>query len=118
MRHRSNPLEELGRKYGATKINHNYLQHYWTHLRDRREDVRNVCEIGVQTGGSLRMWKEFFPNAIIHGPDIDPSCMRHQDDRILIHIGDQSDAKFLAQVVASIDGKFDLTIDDGSHIVE
>ena len=55
MRHRPNPLEELGRKHGATKINHNYLQHYWTHLRDLREEVRNLCEIGVQGGGSRRL---------------------------------------------------------------
>ncbi|WP_207477496.1 class I SAM-dependent methyltransferase [Arenibaculum pallidiluteum] len=114
MQYRSNPLEELGIKHGATKQAHNYLQHYWTHLRDLREEVRSVLEIGVQTGASLRMWEEFFPNALIHGIDIDPDCKRHEKGRVLVHIGDQNDDEFLASVLHR--GPFDLVVDDGSHL--
>ena len=69
-----NPLEELGDKHRPTKRTAGYLPYYWRHFRDLREDVRNVLEIGVQSGRSLRMWEEFFPNATIYGLDIDPAC--------------------------------------------
>ncbi|WP_454021041.1 hypothetical protein [Azospirillum sp. Marseille-Q6669] len=116
MIHRKNPLELLGEKYQPSKRNHNYLQHYWTHFRDIAHEVRNVCEIGVQTDRSVRMWEEFFPNATIHGVDIDPDCKRFEQGRIRIHIGDQSDRSFLEKLVAEAGAPFDIVIDDGSHI--
>ena len=48
-----------------------------------------VLEVGVEAGTSLRMWKEYFPNAEIHGFDIDEACKIHEKDRIRVHIGDQ-----------------------------
>jgi hypothetical protein len=112
-----NPLEQLGDKYLPTKRRHNYLVYYWMHLRDIRLDVRSVLEIGVQTDRSIRMWEEFFPNATIHGIDIDPACKQFEGDRIRIHIGDQADAEFLRRVAQSVADPFDLVIDDGSHLV-
>jgi len=113
-----NPLEELGAKYLPTKRIHNYLPYYWMHFRDIRSEVRNVLEIGVQTDRSIRMWEEFFPNATIHGLDIDPACERLAGGRCKIFIGDQSDRVCLNQVVESAGGHFDIVIDDGSHRVE
>ena len=118
MIHRKNPLELLGEKYGASKRIHNYLQHYWTHLRDISLDVKNVCEIGVQTPNSVRMWEEFFPNATIHGIDIDNNCKSIESGRVKIHIGSQNDMDFLNSVVSSVGVPFDVVIDDGSHQVD
>lgn len=109
-----NPLQQLGEKYEPSKRLHNYLEHYWMHFRDLRESVRNVLEIGVQSGTSLRMWQEFFPNATIWGIDIDPACEQVRDDRIRVMIGDQADGDFLEKVDRAA-GPFDIIIDDGSH---
>lgn len=86
-----NELERLGERHQPTKRNHDYLPYYWMHLRDIRMDVTNMLEIGVQTDRSLRMWEEFFPNAMIHGLDIDPACQQFQGGRRVMHIGDQGD---------------------------
>jgi hypothetical protein len=115
---RGNPLEKLGVKYAPTKQQHDYLVYYWLHFRDIRDQVRNVLEIGVQTDRSMRMWEEFFPNATIHGIDIDPQCKQFEGNRRRVHIGDQGDAAFLRRVVAHADAPFDIVIDDGSHRVE
>jgi len=80
--------------------------------------VKNVLEVGIQTDKSIRMWEEFFPNATIHGIDIEPGCKQFEGDRRRMHVGDQSDRAFLARVVAAADGPFDIVIDDGSHRVE
>jgi hypothetical protein len=110
-----NFLELLGDKWMPSKRSHDYLKHYWTHFRDIRYQVRNVCEIGVQTEKSVKMWEEFFPNATIHGFDIDPACKSFESDRIKIFIGDQSDQNSLMEFVSSV-GELDIVIDDGSHI--
>lgn len=112
---RDNPLENLGDKYQPTKRLHNYLVYYWMHFRDIRAHVRNVLEIGVQTDRSIRMWEEFFPNAIIHGLDIDRECRQLEGGRRRIWIGDQSDYGFLDEVTQQAGGPFDVIIDDGSH---
>lgn len=113
-----NLLEQLGEKYAPTRRKHNYLPYYWMHLRDVHLGVRNVLEIGVQSDRSIRMWEEFFPNATIHGIDIDSACRAFEGGRRRIHIGDQGDVPFLERVVRAAGAPFDIVIDDGSHVVE
>lgn len=110
-----NPLHALGETWQPTKRLHNYLPLYWMHFRDIRQSVRNVIEIGVQTECSVRMWEEFFPNATIHGLDIDPACKCHEGGRIRIHTGSQADPAFLRSVLDAMEGAPDIVIDDGSH---
>jgi hypothetical protein len=111
-----NPLVELGERYQPTKRIHNYLGWYWLHLRDVREDIRTVLEIGVETDSSIRMWEEFFPNATIFGLDVDPACAAYSGGRRRVLIGDQSDPRVLDHVTHEAGGSFDLVIDDGSHL--
>jgi hypothetical protein len=70
-----------------------------------------VLEIGVDHGGSLQMWKEYFGlKAQIIGVDIEPRCAEYAESQIDICIKNQCDAS-LTQL-----GPFDIVIDDGSHI--
>lgn len=111
-----NVLHDLGEKYQPSKRIHHYLPYYWMHLRDIRLAVRSVCEIGMETDRSVRMWEEFFPNATIWGVDINPACKVLEGGRKRVRIGDQSDPAFLASLVKEA-GHFDVVIDDGSHQV-
>jgi cephalosporin hydroxylase len=75
-----------------------------------------ILEIGVQHGGSLQIWNEFFRGEVeIFGIDILPECQQLEENNINIFIGDQSDIKFLTAVSNKI-GHIDLVIDDGSHV--
>src|SRR5438067_9360832 len=81
------PLTELcvlARKYGTDKGGwhmlagdtcHNYTPTYHHMFGTRRLSVRNVLEIGVNYGPSLRMWEEYFPNADIYGLDSNTACL-------------------------------------------
>jgi len=74
-----------------------------------------VLEIGVNNGGSLQMWKQYFgPHAQIVGIDINPECVNLAEDQIEIRIGDQSDPVFLQGILDEF-GTPDIVIDDGSH---
>ena len=114
---RENTLEELGEKYLPSKRFHNYLIYYWSHFRDIRYEVKSVLEIGIETDRSIRMWEEFFPNAIIYGIDIKPECKDFEGGRRRILIGDQSDLNFLHELT-ELAAPFDVVIDDGSHRIE
>jgi len=80
----------------------------------------NMLEIGVQHGGSYRLWKNYFGEDLLRwtGIDIEQECLVLNNDlseeKGLVCCGSQADPDFL-QKVASKRGKFDVVIDDGSH---
>lgn len=76
-----------------------------------------LLEIGVQNGGSLEIWAEYFSSANnLVGCDINDACAEliFEDSRIEIVVGDiNSDAAFTK--VLGIAQEYDIVIDDGSH---
>jgi cephalosporin hydroxylase len=94
----------------------NYFPIYEKHFAPWKGKSATVLEIGVQHGGSLEMWRQYFgPNSTVVGIDIDPGCVQHEQPGINVRIGDQSDPKFLQKLVDEF-GLFDVIIDDGGHI--
>ena len=98
-----------------TKWKH-YFPVYEKHFGLIRNKPIKILEIGVLNGGSLEMWRYYFPEATIVGIDIDPNCKQHEQEGINIRVGDQTDEKFLQSLIDEF-GDFDLIIDDGSHHV-
>lgn len=118
-------LENLMFKYGTdkSKDDHGYVNVYSSLFPFyRRESISNVLELGVATGQSLQVFREYFNNATsITGLDNRPS------DRV------SENLKPLAPVVKIITcnmykasdvtrlhfhtkpGRFDIIIEDGSH---
>lgn len=76
----------------------------------------SLIEIGVQNGGSLEIWSKFLPDdSKITGIDIDERCKSLKFDKnINVLIGDASSDAFIDKNLG--DAKFDIIIDDGSHI--
>ena len=98
-----------------TKWKH-YFPVYEKHFGLIRNKPIKILEIGVLNGGSLEMWRYYFPEATIVGIDIDPNCKQHEQEGINIRVGDQTNEKFLQSLIDEF-GDFDLIIDDGSHHV-
>lgn len=113
----------------------NYADVYQAYLAPNRHQVQWFCEIGLGVpgpnwsseiahgandggGGSVRMWAEFFPNAQIHGVDINPAT--HLDGaRIKTYQVDQSSDESLEAFKGKVsEVLFDVIIDDGSHIAD
>jgi hypothetical protein len=86
-----------------------------------REQPFNLLEIGLSTESpprdapSLRVWREYFPNAVIYGYDIEDFRFFTQD-RTTTFQGDQASRDDLTHFL-EMHGKptFKLIIDDGSH---
>lgn len=124
------PLCELAEKYGTDKLGL-YTPIYDLILSSRRDRVFQVLEVGIGTpqamkhipkykpGASLRMWRDYFPNAYIYGLDINKNACMEADtglDRITLWHGDGKTLERTATVAAV--GVFDLIVDDGDHDAE
>lgn len=129
------PLCELAIKYSTDKGGrhntyayqpcegtHEYTPIYWDLLNQQRDLVQAVFEIGINAGGSLRLWEEFFPNAQIVGIDIDSNYL-FQTPRISTWLCDASEPVSIQNVIQrqrhwkdfSPVAQYDLIVDDGSH---
>lgn len=94
-----------------------YLIEYDRLFAPFRDQKISLLEIGIQNGGSLEIWGQYFPNAHkLVGCDINPDCtnLTFDDPRIAIVVGDATLKEVQATVLAHCDS-FDLIIEDGSH---
>lgn len=110
-------LQELAIRHPTDK---NWLHNYYNRIYEDafapiRDKVKNICEIGIDKGDSLRIMKSYFKNAEIFGYDINPALL-FKEDRINTAIMDQSDPAELDRFLNEHhDREFDIIIDDGSH---
>ena len=138
-------LSSLCDKYGSDKGSLNPTGHvynwpphsyadYYSRLFDHcRPHIKRVFECGIGTnnpqfessmgitgkpGASLRVWREYFPNAIVIGADIDRDIL-FDDDRIRTFHVDQTDSESVASLWTEVEeSNFDFMVDDGLHTLE
>jgi len=93
---------------------------YGRHLSPFRSQQRVIfVELGVQSGGSIELWKAFFGKRLVyHGIDINPLCAQFNDParNVHVHIGSVLNRSFLHGVTAAIGEPIDIVLDDASHM--
>jgi len=96
-----------------------YFEAYHNHFKRfrNREGGVTLLEIGVQSGGSISMWRKYFGESFTYiGLDINPEVQRFDNaDWIHIHIGDSGDATFLQKIRDLYPDGVDILLDDGGH---
>ena len=109
-------IYEKYRAYSDKGTRHCYVGLYESILERFRHTASLVVEIGVLSGASLYMWREFFTKATIIGVDTNPQCKAIQNPyaRILVEIGDASNPDMAGRLPDGVD----IIIDDGGHILE
>jgi len=101
---------------------HSYLSVYEELLQPKKYSAKNVLEVGIFNGGSIQLWKDYFPNAIIYGIDIENGervCLPHlfSDTRVVLYTDtDAYVSDTISQYFSEV--SFDIIIDDGSHRLE
>nr|WP_299379340.1 glycosyltransferase [uncultured Halomonas sp.] len=94
-----------------------YLDEYERLLYPYKDKEVNVLEIGIQNGGSLEIWADYFKNAHrLVGCDIEKKCgeLVYDDERIHIIVGD-ANSSIAFDSIKKTSPTFDIIIDDGSH---
>jgi hypothetical protein len=100
----------------ASRKGDRLLRVYGRMLTEFRHQPIALLELGVYRGASLRIWRDYFPQSVIVGIDIEPIWL---PDLLNVHIvqGDQADPETLDRATAAIGGSlFDIIIDDASHL--
>lgn len=103
-------LKELVKDKNTDKDTiHSYIEIYEGLFKERKCD--NLLEIGIYKGGSIEMWHQYFPNALIHAVDI-LNITRYLDKfpRVKKYITNAYDKEFIQTLP-----EFDIIIDDGDH---
>lgn len=141
----TNLVAELCTRYGSDKgevgdassprgwAAHTYADFYMRLFAHCRSSVKRVFECGIGTnnpdlvssmgaqgkpGASLRVWRDYFPNASVYGADIDRDIL-FQEDRISTFYIDQLDPEAIATFWKAVGvNDFDLMVDDGLHTFE
>ena len=119
------PLCKLAYKYSTDKcprIKHVYTPFYYDLLKDRKHTIKKVLEMGIgvketmpyypryQTGASLRMWRDFFPNAMVYGADISPKAL-FEDERIKTYLCNEKKEEDIKELVEQTGPDIDLFVD-------
>ena len=130
----NNKLTELMNNYGSDKGNknnhHNYSDFYSELFFNKRNEVKNLLEIGLGTNdisiasnmgsegsplASLRAWRDFFENANIYGADIDKKILKNEN-KIKTFYVDQTNPDTIKKMFENIGvEKFDIILEDGLH---
>lgn len=98
---------------------HHYLKIYDRHFSKFIGKNPTILEIGVDQGGSLEMWNDYFNNnCTIFALDINHSALdvpkKLNATNINVAIGDQGNKDFWREYLKD-KPKFDIVIDDGGH---
>jgi hypothetical protein len=112
---------------------HTYADYYSQLFSHCRNSVTKVFECGLGTnnpellssmgihgkpGASLRVWRDYFPNAIIYGADIDKDVL-FEEERIKTFYMDQLNPKSIKEYWEIVgEDNFDFMLDDGLHTFE
>jgi hypothetical protein len=105
------------KKYDSDKIENLYLKTYDPFFEPFLEKKIALLELGIYKGGSLQLWRDYFPFGTIAGIDVKLPEAFQDTDRIHVFEGSQADHRFLTGVANEIAPQgFDIIIDDASHL--
>lgn len=109
-------MAEIASVYNTDKNSvHSYVSEMYENLfRDLRLTVKNVLEIGVHCGGSLCMWRDYFPHAVIYGVDVN-DCKQLRCQQRIVHLVANA---YCDETLKCLPKGFDVVIDDGDHTLE
>jgi cephalosporin hydroxylase len=102
---------------------HSYLDLYQQLFSNKQFSAKNILEIGIDRGGSIKLWSDFFINATIYGLDT-MNIDSVWEEIINIHniklytSHDAYDPNLFNDVFLRSNIKFDVLLDDGPHTLE
>lgn len=95
-----------------------YLDLYDELFTPLKKNPVTMLEIGVQNGGSLETYGEFFAKGKrFIGCDINEGCrnLKYSDERIAVVVGN-ANTEPVAKEILQLSADFSIIIDDGSHV--
>ena len=117
-------LEELVDNLRTDKNTvHSYLPLYQQLLVSKKKIAKNILEVGIYNGGSIKLWSDFFTNSTVYGLDIMNidyiwEEIKNKENIILYTSINAYDNDFFINNLLNKNFKFDFMLDDGPHTLE
>lgn len=122
---KENTLAELANNEKTDKNTvHSYLEELYEKLMfPKKNTAKNVLEVGIYKGGSIRLWADYFRNATVYGLDVmseDEVWEKIRgDERIILHTScDAYNEETFKKNFLDKNIKCDILLDDGPHTLE
>ena len=102
-------------QYNTDKYEHGFIDVYEPYFNSM-SDSKNILEIGVYYGGSVKYLSDKFKDGIIYGIDIEDKT-QYDEDRIKTYYCDQQNPDIIKEMWSNpeLEEKFDIIIEDGLH---
>jgi hypothetical protein len=107
---------------------HSYLDLYESLLSRMKTTATKVLEVGIgdfgpKNGGSIKLWRDYFPNAQIYGLDILSEDRvideLKTDPRVVLYTSTNAyDEEFFKSNILASGDKFNFMLDDGPHTLD
>ena len=99
---------------------HSYLELYEILFNCKKKSVKNVLEIGIDKGGSIKLWHDYFLDAKVIGVDIikDFQVWDELKNKERIKLFTSTDAYNIDFIKNNLPEELDVIIDDGPHTLE
>ncbi len=115
LKHKNSLMGMVDGYYTDKNTVHSYLPIYQKLFGHK--DVKNILEIGVQRGGSIKLWSDYFPNAHVFGIDLTDEliCSDIKNKENIFLLFEDAYSKNIIEKLKNT--KFDVIIDDGNHML-
>lgn len=116
-------LSNFNNCYTDKNTTHSYLNLYEKLFKNKKNIAKNVLEVGIHRGGSIKLWHDYFTNATIYGVDIqdviDDNTNIKKLSRIKLFTSNNAyDKTFVKKTFLDQNIEFDMILDDGPHTLE
>ena len=88
-------------RYDTDKVRSGHLEHYDQVFEPWFDRELVLLELGVHTGGSLELWRDYFPAAEVVGVDVALPEGFQPGERTKVFEGSQGDTSFLSEMAAA-----------------
>ena len=99
-------------------IAHGYAKIYEKYLKDNKDKISSVIELGSFYGNASAAFFFYFKNAQIYSADINPDMYLYRSKRLKNFYTDTSSKSSIKKNILSKNIKFDLIIEDASHMLK
>lgn len=111
------------RNVSDTRHCHPYTLFYDSLFKSKRNEVLTIGELGILDGASLRMWRDYFPNASLYGFEYNTDLIKKfmdndTNERVTLTTIDVTNKDSIIQSFRNIGVQYDIIIEDTTHQFE
>lgn len=108
-------VETDRQRYHTDKFDLGYIHEFYNEIcTTRKYQAKGILEIGIHSGSSILLWRDFFPEADVYGIDTTYCSTVVNQPRIYPIIQDA----YCVDIFKMLPKNFDIIIDDGPHTKE